>query len=115
MFIFSEAPVLPNNTNADLTYYSPYRPNTVNYEQFDLYADGIKGDLLTSIVFQTKGKNDAHILLKQDRTDFTSNVIEIVLGGWGNTKSVIRDRQQGSPKSEYNVSFYFLSLTNHRV
>ena len=41
------------------------------------------------------GKNDAHILLQNNNNDFEYKVVEIVIGGWGNTLSVIRNKQQG--------------------
>ena len=43
-----------------------------------------------------KAKNDAHVALG-DSVDHDAGHWEIVLGGWGNSNSVIRDRNQGGP------------------
>ncbi|KAL4219909.1 hypothetical protein ACF0H5_020321 [Mactra antiquata] len=85
------------------TYYCPYRSGGVNYPQYDLYADNIRVDTVTSITFQTKGRNDAHVLLQRDRNNYYSNVIEVVIGGWGNSQSVIRNSQQGTNRATYRV------------
>ncbi|PVD30697.1 hypothetical protein C0Q70_09971 [Pomacea canaliculata] len=39
--------------------------------------------------------NDATLLLSENSTDQTNNIFEIVLGGWTNSKSVIRNATQG--------------------
>lgn len=45
------------------------------------------------IQFDIKGCNDAHFILSEHRNDSFSSY-EIVIGGWGNTQSVIRDCKQ---------------------
>jgi len=50
------------------------------------------------------GNNDAHLLLQSNKNDYSNNIFEIVLGGWGNSQSVIRNRQQGSHLSTYSVN-----------
>lgn len=94
------------------TYYCPYRSGGVYYPQFDLYNDGVKVNQMTSFRFQTKGRNDAHLLLQYDRNNYYSNVIEIVIGGWGNSQSVIRNSQQGTNRATHRVvvDFFFLCL-----
>lgn len=48
------------------------------------------------IKFMAQGSNDAHILLSPVKdVERTEHAYEIVLGGWGNTKSVIRYGTQG--------------------
>jgi hypothetical protein len=48
----------------------------------------------TSVTFSVRAKNDAHIGLVQGNKE-QKNMIEIVLGGWGNTQSVLRTAHQG--------------------
>ena len=54
-----------------------------------------------SVVFRVKTSNEAHIALgtdcKHDGTHY-----EIVIGGWGNSKSVMRSRNQGKNFCEFN-------------
>ncbi|KAH3877726.1 hypothetical protein DPMN_001603, partial [Dreissena polymorpha] len=78
-----------------LTYNCPVRDGHVDYSQFNPVHDGLRVNTITSLAFQTKGKNDAHILLQNNNNDFEYKVVEIVIGGWGNTLSVIRNKQQG--------------------
>ena len=52
------------------------------YTRLDLsQADGV--------VFKVKACNGAHVALSTSK-DLSSNMYEIVLGGWSNSKSVIR-------------------------
>ncbi|XP_033756148.1 uncharacterized protein LOC117338893 [Pecten maximus] len=53
----------------------------------------------TSIIFEVKACNDVHVGLKED-ADPDGSLYEIVLGGWSNTKSVIRTVKQGDSKVE---------------
>jgi hypothetical protein len=41
--------------------------------------------------FEVMACNDAHIALTQSPGNTSYNTFEVVIGGWGNTKSVIRD------------------------
>lgn len=53
----------------------------------------------TTLTFDVKCKNDAHIaLLSSDAID--TPMIEIFIGGWSNTKSVIRFNQTKPEKAE---------------
>ena len=58
--------------------------NGNNYENTDL--DLSKAD---GVVFKVKACHDALIILSTS-TNFGTNVYEIILGGWKNTKSIIR-------------------------
>lgn len=55
---------------------------------------GIGNPVRDSIRFKVKASKDAHIALMSSNTDHDP-LFEIVLGGWANSKSVIRDRKQG--------------------
>ena len=50
--------------------------------------------------FQVKTTSDAHVLLSGCEG---CNGYEIVIGGWGNTKSVIREKKQGDAKVTVKV------------
>ncbi|XP_035689585.1 uncharacterized protein LOC118424886 [Branchiostoma floridae] len=45
--------------------------------------------------FEVKATNDVHVALSSQRHDL-ANMYEIVIGGWGNTHSVIRRSKQGT-------------------
>ena len=48
-----------------------------------------------AIEFSVKAKNDAHVLLTMGDNNGEEGMFEIVIGGWGNTKSMIRRAKQG--------------------
>lgn len=76
-------------------------PNEYLYK--DLTDLDLSIDLLQSVVFYVRACNDAHIgLFKSRPSPKINSFYEIVIGGWGNTKSVIRDRRQRKPKVEHN-------------
>ena len=56
------------------------------------------------IILEARGRNDAHVLFSQCQG---CNGIEIVVGGWGNTQSVIRSYKQ-EWASNTNVSRYII-------
>ena len=84
------------------------------------YAPHPVGDAskLNSIVFSVKAKNDAHIALHQD-----NGLWEIVIGGWGNCKSVVRGAAQDcevghadhNPLNEHQFHTFWIHWTEHRV
>jgi hypothetical protein len=72
--------------------------------------------------FQVKAKNDAHIAL-MSADDDTKPLYEIVLGGWGNSKSCLRIAKQSTCKSTYYGSVlsqtaykpFWVSWINSRI
>ncbi|KAH3814513.1 hypothetical protein DPMN_143015 [Dreissena polymorpha] len=94
-------------TGGSLTYNCS---NTLNYTQFNPVNDGLKINTMTSLAFQTSGSDNAHILLQYDNNEFYSNVTEIVIGGWNNSRSGIRTERNGSLMAEYNGTILSSSL-----
>lgn len=59
----------------------------------------------TSITFQVMACNDAHIALSQSKGVDTNNTYEIVIGGWSDQRSVIRDcKQCAHMDTTYNMA-----------
>lgn len=56
----------------------------------------------TSLTFQVKACNDAHIALSQDKGVDSRNTYEVVIGGWSGRRSVIRDCKQCAYKARSN-------------
>ncbi|XP_056004596.1 C3 and PZP-like alpha-2-macroglobulin domain-containing protein 8 [Ostrea edulis] len=52
------------------------------------------------VIFDVKACNDAHVILSEQHSD-VNNSYEIVIGGWGNTKSVIRTCKQCQPRTSF--------------
>ncbi|XP_077866401.1 uncharacterized protein LOC144354127 [Saccoglossus kowalevskii] len=63
-------------------------PNSYSYQ----YITDATG--LIRLTFEVKANNDVHIGLSAQQHDL-SNMYEIVIGGWGNSQSVIRRSKQG--------------------
>ena len=55
----------------------------------------------TSFVFSVKSSNDVHIALRDTKSNDQS--IEIVIGGWSNSMSVLRNKIQGTNLVEYKA------------
>jgi len=57
------------------------------------------------VAFKAQGSNDAHILLSsQAGVERTERAYEVVIGGWSNTKSVIRVGTQGTVKDIFPLN-----------
>lgn len=56
------------------------------------------------INFKVKSCNDVHFALISGQTEYDP-LYEIVIGGWGNSKSVIRTSKQGSPVAQKSGSY----------
>ncbi|XP_052060295.1 C3 and PZP-like alpha-2-macroglobulin domain-containing protein 8 [Mytilus californianus] len=69
-------------------------PNLYKYILLSDYGIDIGNKETGNIKFMVKASNDAHVALLSSNTD-QEPLYEIVLGGWANSKSVIRDRKQG--------------------
>ncbi|XP_071174075.1 uncharacterized protein [Mytilus edulis] len=67
------------------------------YKYIPLTDNGIAmgNPVRQSISFKVKANNDAHVALMSSNNP-NDPLYEIVLGGWGNTQSAIRDRKQGA-------------------
>ncbi|XP_046556761.1 uncharacterized protein LOC124265984 [Haliotis rubra] len=77
----------------------------------------------TSFTFWVKTTNDAHIALLSNRDNYDHSMFEIVIGGWRNTQSVIRNRKQGPnlasvhhmPLSGSKHQPFWISLSGSRI
>ncbi|XP_062587136.1 uncharacterized protein LOC134248762 [Saccostrea cucullata] len=71
-------------------------PNTYNYMYLTEY--GIPVTNSTSLTFQVQACNDAHVALRSAGRQ----PLEIVLGGWSNSRSCFRTSVQGSCRTEHS-------------
>lgn len=78
----------------DTVFQEIYTPNGYNYQVVGDDRVTIPGGE-TYVKFEVKACNDAHVLLMQG-TSTTQSIYELVIGGWGNSQSVIRNQQQGT-------------------
>ncbi|XP_033127356.1 uncharacterized protein LOC117125080 [Anneissia japonica] len=69
-------------------------------------------DDVTRFEFSVRASNDVHIALSSQNRDLNS-MYEIVIGGWGNTRSVIRRCKQCTNRVSYRSSD-FLDLHEYR-
>jgi len=63
--------------------------NYINFGQWFMAKDGF------DMVVAVRGSNDAHIAFMPTKMQRSDDAWEVVIGGWGNTKSVIRAGTQG--------------------
>ena len=66
-----------------------------------LTADGF------DMVVAARGSNDAHISFMPKKMERSDDAWEVVIGGWGNSKSVIRAGTQGRELASYPGSASF--------
>eukprot|EP01052_Picozoa_sp_SAG31_P028546 SAG31_NODE_2765_length_5123_cov_4.714541_2_plen_970_part_00 len=86
---------------------------TNDNEQYDHILEGLQLGQAKTIIFSVKATNDAHLGFFSSRMR-TSEVYEIVLSGWGNTRSAIRESNQGANRVEIE-SVGLLSGDEHRA
>ncbi len=53
------------------------------------------------MAFNAWGENDVHVSFQCSKKESNTQAIEVVLGGWSNTKSVIRLGTQGEEQARY--------------
>lgn len=68
----------------------------------------------TSFTFNVKACHDAHIALSQDKGVDSRNTYEIVIGGWSDQQSVIRDCKQCAHMDTQNRIPHPLSCSQYR-
>ena len=72
---------------------------------------GIKIAGKSEFTFAVKANNDVHVTLAGEKS--SANAIEIVLGGWKNTRSQIRCRHQGQAVASLNGQVLNTTQKNH--
>ncbi|XP_052106228.1 zonadhesin-like isoform X16 [Mytilus californianus] len=75
-------------------------PNAYKYKLLSDYGISVDNHERFSIKFKVMAKNDAHLALMSSNNE-KDPLYELVLGGWGNSKSVVRDKKQGRSLSEH--------------
>ena len=58
----------------------------------------------SSVSFKVRACNDAHVLFAKTQGVTTIDAYELLIGGWSNTKSVLRDRMQGEPLASVQLA-----------
>ena len=81
-------------------------PDKYEYKQLGYEVSNYK-----FAIFEVNAKNDAHIALGED-TNHNGKHYEIVLGGWGNSKSVIRPSNQGANLVTHNEQLLKRGMIN---
>lgn len=70
------------------------------------YKERLLGDVSGTDfkIFSVRANNDAHFLIGEDQNpSIDSAGWEVVLGGWANTRSVIRSKQRGTEVAVFNA------------
>ncbi|CAC5412471.1 unnamed protein product [Mytilus coruscus] len=98
-WLIRSSEILSCSMYVPLSYGGCQGPNieTPNRYKYILLSDNgidIGNPEADSIKFKVKASSNAHVALMSSNTD-QHPLYEIVLGGWTNSKSVIRDRKQG--------------------
>ncbi|XP_061177651.1 uncharacterized protein LOC133186411 [Saccostrea echinata] len=92
-------------------------PNSYKYRYLTEYGIPITNS--TSLTFQVQACNDAHVALRSSGR----RPLEIVLGGWDNSRSCFRTRVQGSCRTEHrgaildcqNFQTFWVSWGNQQI
>jgi len=74
--------------------------NNAFYTQFGSTRINMHEDW--DIQFSARGTNDVHVALLPQKVARSADAWEVVFGGWGNTRSVIRSGTQGVELASYN-------------
>jgi len=80
--IATPAPVVAFTAPANNAHYMHWAPKKIWHQQF-------------AIRFEAKAASDVHVVFMCDKAPRSEKAWEVVIGGWGNTKSVIRSGTQG--------------------
>jgi len=84
---------------------------TVTENKYEYKQIGSDISELDYVLIEVNATNDAHIALGED-TNHNGKHYEIVLGGWGNNKSVIRSQNQGPSLIEHTEKIFGKNLIN---
>ena len=106
--------VIPNV----IEVYLEYRHLHSDFKTRDLYELGVR--VTDTLLFEVKTIRDAHILLQKDRTDYTTNIVYIIISGWGGSRSAIYIKGE-NVENNYDINLlspyeyrYIISNINFR-
>lgn len=91
---------------------SIHTENTYHYHY--LHDLGLDVTTTSSVTFTVKACNDAHIALSSVKGDDSKDTYEIVIGGWWDSQSVIRDCKQCAHMAEVRHPSHPVSCTEAR-
>jgi len=94
--VFEEVTLLHESSHHDKIFTA--LPNNAHYNTF---GETVTNDKF-GIQFSALASSDVHVALMCGEKARTEDAYEIVLGGWGNTRSVIRKGTQGEPLAVHN-------------
>lgn len=95
-----------NNMAQNITYHTGN-----DYVYHYLHDIGVDVTKTTSVTFAVKACNDAHIALSKTKGLDSKDTYEIVIGGWADSESVIRDCKQCQHMDEVRHKSHPLSCS----
>lgn len=98
--------------NETIEFYQASEGVNKNFKKHDLFELGVR--VKDTFVFQVKTKHDAHVLLQNKRDVYESSAYLVIIGGWGNKRSIIEEINAGSADRVENYDIDLLSMSSFR-